>query len=417
MPGTQALTREDIRVAVGRMLGVVKLIEADANGSTTTFLTDDIATENTDTLNGKWLIFTSGQGNIDGGIRQVTDSSVSSNRVTLTFYPALGNAPNSPATAELWDQEYDPEHIHELIKQATRDLTGIVFDPTEDVSLFCDGVNARYDIPTTLEIVYSIYARTNVQETNIHNCDSTWTQATDTGFTQSAETEHKKRGSASLQVDVADVAGALGDFIADATDETLDLSDYTHVEMWVESTVALSSGDYILGLDDGDIVAGGNDLENLNVPAVSADTPTYVRMAIDRPDEASAIISVGLEMNVDKGAHTIHVDDIKAVRDDTAEWTLVPQHLWMVDREARDLVFLKGAEELVGYRLLKLIGGDNPLLMTADTDTNEVPDSYLIYKTAGLLLLSQSGERAAAFMAMADRERRRIQPIAGRYVI
>lgn len=402
MPVLQALTREEIRVAIGRTLGVVKLITAAANGSTTTFVTDDLPTGAADDFNGKWLVFT-GPSNNDGTIQQVTDSSVSSNQVTLTTYPAVTSTQTND-TAELWDQEYDPNHIHELIEEAIRAVTGEIFDPAEDISLHGDGVTARFDIPTTMEVLFDVQARSEVQEKMIHNCDSTWTQATDSDFTQSAEAEHKWRGSASLQVAVA-AGGAAGDFIADATDETLDLSDYTHVEMWVESTTALDAGDYILGLDDGNIAAGGGDLENLNVPAVSADTPTYVRMAIDRPDEASAIISVGLEMNVDKGAHTIHVDDIKAVRNDSAVWTSVPRHLWRVDKEARDLVFYNGGVDFVGYRLIKLVGGDNPLLLTADGNTNEVPDSYIVYRTAGLALMSKDRTLADRYLGMAERER------------
>ena len=43
MPIIATMPREDIRVSVGRIIGAVKLIEADAAGTTTTFLTDELA--------------------------------------------------------------------------------------------------------------------------------------------------------------------------------------------------------------------------------------------------------------------------------------------------------------------------------------------------------------------------------------
>ena len=79
MPGLQELTREDIGVRVGTLLRAVKKIEADASGSTTTFITDDLATLTTRDKVGKWLRFTSGNNN-DGQIRQVITATVSTNR-------------------------------------------------------------------------------------------------------------------------------------------------------------------------------------------------------------------------------------------------------------------------------------------------------------------------------------------------
>ena len=101
MPIIATQTREDLRVSIGRILRAVKLIEADAAGSTTTFLTDELATGAATDFNGSWLVFTSGTN--DGSIRQVTTSTVAANRVTLTFFPAVAAATADGDTAELWD--------------------------------------------------------------------------------------------------------------------------------------------------------------------------------------------------------------------------------------------------------------------------------------------------------------------------
>ena len=66
MPVLQGRTREELRVHVGHLLNAVRLLEADATTSTTTFVTDDIPITTADDANGKWLVFTGGQSNIDG---------------------------------------------------------------------------------------------------------------------------------------------------------------------------------------------------------------------------------------------------------------------------------------------------------------------------------------------------------------
>jgi hypothetical protein len=45
----------------------------------------------------------------------------------------------------------------------------------------------------------------------------------------------------------------------------------------------------------------------------------------------------------------------------------------------------------VGYALIKITGGDKPALMTADSDTTEIDEDYIIANTISLTLLSTSG--------------------------
>ena len=77
-----------------------------------------------------------------------------------------------------------------------------------------------------------------------------------------------------------------------------------------------------------------------------------------------------------------------------------------MDKAARSLLFIDGGVSWAGYGLMKLVGGDNPLVLNADGDTNEVPDSYVIYRTAGLLLMTVTGmeARAQMYLGMAERE-------------
>jgi len=408
MPIIATQTREDLRVSIGRILRAVKLVEADAAGSTTTFLTDELATAAATDFNGSWLVFTSGTN--DGSIRQVTTSTVASNRVTLTFFPAVAASTADADTAELWDEEYDPEDIHEYIQQAIRDVTKSVFDPVENISLFADGRTARFSLPTTIYRVRDIYIRKTVTSVTIHDCDTDWDEQTVlANVTRTVDTEDRRKGGGSIRFVLA--AAAATGVMSSKKISSLDLRKYTHVEGWAKCTVTTAAGDFRILLDDTANVASV--LENLQIPVLTADTWAYVRIAMDTPELDSALISVGVRHQVDIGAATFWLDDVKATVNNEADWVMMPRNLWMLDKEARDLIFIDGGVEWAGYGLIKLVGGDRPLLLTTDSQTNEVPDSFVIYQAAGLALLTQPDQtaRARMYLGMAAEEKRNLPPL------
>ena len=165
--------------------------------------------------------------------------------------------------------------------------------------------------------------------------------------------------------------------------------------MWVKVTgisSALQAGNLKLHLDDGTVTADGNDKESLNIPAISPDTWTFVRMSLGNPESDTAIASVGLEHDADLGADvTIWIDDINAVKNDTAEWVKIPRHLWKIDKEAKDVVFDKYVNGVARYSLLKIVCGDKPSLLTSDSDTSEVNERFLIAAATGRAYAASSG--------------------------
>ena len=384
MPILQGRTREELRVHVGHLLNAVKLLEADATTSQTTFVTDDIPISTADDANGKWLVFTGGQSNIDGEIRQVTDSSVSSNRVTLTFFPALDYAPASPATAELWDQWYDPAAIHNFINQTIVDVTGHIFDPVEDISLHTGGAS-RFDIPTTLEVLYDVYLRTEDSSTLVIPVQK-WDESVDANdFTVAVDTEDLLFGRSATKFSISSAARN-GDLASDSI-TSLDLSAYTHIEFPIKVRDTVIASDFILRLSAS---ANGADTNKLiAIPAITGNTDTWVRVAMTdnfNPSAATAIISVALEMNDNYSDNIVWIGEIRATRNDGDRWTEMPRHLWTVNKEARDLVFIRGGANVANYSLMKLRGGDNPVLLTADATVTEIPENYIVYRTVGLAL-------------------------------
>jgi len=384
MPSIQGRTREQLRQHIGYVLGGVYVSAASTSGSTTTLLDNTLVLGGADNQIGKWIRFTSGSN--DTLTRRVTDSSISSNVTTMTFMPAATSATASESY-ELWEGAFSPDVVDNIINQSILSATGWVYDPIENIELHGDGYQTRFDIPSNISMISKIEYRHKVSSTRIHACATTFDEATDGDFTQALDTKDRKQGTQSLKLTIAAGASA-GDFVSDSI-TSKDISGYDTIEMWVKSTVATSSGNLKLLLDD--TASCASPIETLSIPALSADTWTFVRMSLANPETDTAIISVGLEYDSDLGACVVWIDDISAVANDTAEWTSLARRYWKIDKESRDLVLMRDGQCAAGYALIKITGGDKPALLTSDSDTTEIPEEYIIASSVTNVLLSTSG--------------------------
>jgi hypothetical protein len=412
MPVIQGRTRLQLRKHIGNALGAMRESTA-SGGSTSTVVDNTVVLGGADNYIGKWLVLQDADASTnDGIVRRVTDSAISSNVTTFTFMPVASAAVASSDTYEMWDGEYPPTRINDLINQSIISVTGLAYDPIENISLHADKRQTRFDVPSNISMVSKIEYREKVTSTRIHDCGSTFDEKTDGDFTQSLDTQDRKLGGQSLKMVIA-VGASAGDFVTDSI-TSKDFSKYDTVEMWVKSTVATSAGNLKLLLDD--TASCASPLETLEIPALSADTWTFVRMSLSNPETDTAIISVGLEYDSDLGACTVWIDDIKAVANDTAEWAVLPKHLWQIDKEARDLVLIRDGQDAIGYALMKLTGGDKPALLTDDSSTTEIDGNFIIAHATNLALISSSGgpatdpdakrQLSAYWSAMAERARK-----------
>ena len=379
----QGRTRAQLRQSVGYNLGAVYVSSASGNGSTTTIV-DNTLIGADDNHNGKWVIFNDASGN-SGQTTRVSDYTSSS--TTLTLSPAVDASSATSDTYEIWDDIYSPARVNEFINQAIIDATGHAYDPVEKLDLHTDGKSLRLDIPSGLSMIQDIYYRDKVDFTRLHACASVFDESVDSDFTVALDTKDKKQGTQSCKFTIAAGASA-GDLATDSI-TSKDISGYDYVEFWVKSTVATSAGNLKVHLDDTANCA--SPVESISIPALSADTWTFVRDKIDNPELCSAIISVGLEFDSDLGACTVWLDDISAVSNDSAQWVKMPRNLWKIDKEAKDIVLDDYAHGVARYNLLKLVGGDKPALLTSDSDTSEIDEQYIIARATALAFASASG--------------------------
>ena len=380
----QGRTRAQLRQSIGYNLGAVYVSSASGNGTAANEITDNTLIGADDNHNGKWVVFS----DADGTAGQVTRvSDYASSTTTLTLSPAVAASSATSDTYELWDDEYNPAVIDDFINQVIMESTGHAWDPIENVSFHTDGYQLRFDVPSGISMIQDISYRNSVSSTRLHACAEAFDETVDSDITASTDTKQRRQGAQSCKFVIAAGASA-GDIATDSITST-DISGYDYIEFWARSTVAASAGNLKILLDD--TASCASPLETLSVPALSADTWTFCRVALANPETDTAIISVGLEYDADIGATTVWLDDISVVKNDTAGWVKLPRNLWRIDKEAKDVVFDKYVHGVARYSLLKILGGDKPALLSADTDTSEVNERYLIAGATARAYAAYSG--------------------------
>ena len=411
----QKRTRKQIRQSVGYNLGAIKTGTA-TGGTTETLIDNKTLRGGDDTYNGKLILITDASDGTTQETPFIDDYTASS--TTIAFQQALSFNVDSGDTYEIWDSTYDPATINEFINQAIVDVTGHVYDPMESDDLHPNGKTARFDLPSNFSMVNNIQYRSEFIWTSIHQCNAVFDSSVDSDFTVSVDSEDHKQGTGSNKFVIATDAAA-GDIAGD-TFTAKDISKYDYLEFWIKSTVATSAGDLKIHLDDAAIttvtISANTIQESIHVPALSADTWTYVRASLSKPESNTAIVAVALEYDSDLDACTVRIDDIKVVQNDSATWTSVPNHLWSIDKVAEDIVFNRDGVQFIGYNLLKVRGGDKPATLTSDTATSEIDDGYVINKATALALSSQSGgpatdpdakrQQAAFYYGMSEQNKR-----------
>ena len=380
---THGKTLEDLRKAIGRNLGKMITGTTSGSGSTTTAL-DTTLFGGDDEYIGSYIRFTSGT--YDGTTRRITDYTASTG--TITFAAVAGTIAGS-VTYEIWKDGFDPVVIDEFINQSILAITGKIYDPVENLDIHTDKVNARWEIPSGIEMIQDVFYRDKFTSEVLHDCNSAFDESVDSDFTITADTEDYKTGSASNKIVIA--AGASAGDTASDTITSVNISKYDYIEFWIKSSVATSAGNLKIHLVD----AGGIE-ESLDVPALTANVWKYCRVALVAPYDNTAITQVRFEYDSDLGACVVHLDDIKVVKNDTAAWEKLARNTWRIDKEGTlqgastaDLVFSDRGRALAAYRLLKIVGGNVPTEFSADSTTTEVPERYIVaYATA---LAAQAG--------------------------
>lgn len=145
----------------------------------------------------------------------------------------------------------------------------------------------------------------------VENCEDAWADQTGGSCACDTDAVNYKVGSKSASF----VTTSVGVNTLLATEEAIgafNLSPYTHLRLWIKSTVGLSAGDLQILLDDTGLCA--SPLESINIPAVVANTWTLVYLPFIDRTLLTAIITIGLKQITDLADATILIDDVQAIK-------------------------------------------------------------------------------------------------------
>lgn len=142
----------------------------------------------------------------------------------------------------------------------------------------------------------------------VENCEDAWNEQVVGSVTASLDnTDYKVgSGSAKFAVDAGFLTGVIGSEVV-----SLDLTDYDAIMAWVKSSVNLNANDWAIVLDDNANCV--SPVVSANIPALTANVWKYIKIAADLSG-CSAIISVGLNQAVDKGAMSFWIDQLAVAK-------------------------------------------------------------------------------------------------------
>lgn len=146
----------------------------------------------------------------------------------------------------------------------------------------------------------------------IHACEVAFDEDVPAGCTVAVDTTTMKVGAGCNKFTFS-AAAAAGIIVCDVITTTLNtLLSAVALEFWAKCSIDTAASDFKIHLDD--TAKCVSPLGSYSVPALQAGIWRHCRVAIADPTVLIAIISVGVEYDVDIGACDFWIDDIRAVK-------------------------------------------------------------------------------------------------------
>jgi len=395
----QSRTRTQIRQQIGRHLNDAIISTCTSNGGDAVSLLDTYGLGKfaDNEVNGRQVyIPTLHTAGVPAG-EKAWVSSFAAATADATIAPTFTANTISGGAYEMW-KTFTVEEVHDAIDLAVMSVTDEAYQYQQDETIWTQTDLYEYTVPTGFKQIHRIeYVESTSISEQLESCDSVWTASTGI-ITATAATDYYREGSASTRL-VVPLASATG-LLATKTIPAMDIFPYNQLEIWVRSSSALAAADIQVVLDD--TAACASPVETLDIPATSANTWTRHKISLaDAYSNADIkIISVGLNMDVDKGAFFIWVDDIRVVNSASRIFRTLSPNLWSIVSEgSTDYIKLSPTgHNLVGANtLLRISGLRIPALMTTDTGTtgtSEVDPAWIIHQVSADLLIGHAKSRS-----------------------
>lgn len=190
--------------------------------------------------------------------------------------------------------------------------------------------------------------------TVIEDCEDAWDETNWGAAAGDAGTTNSTEGTNAVHLTI-DAASAATDYAFEViTGGAQDLSADGFIGFWLTSTVALSSGDLQIGIDDSATFASPI---LMDIPALSANETKYFIIAYGA-GARTAIQTVGINIAVDPGDGEIYIDGVRSLT--TAEKTIIDDSLIVggaAVASKKDLLLGAGDTRVVNVTALVFHGG------------------------------------------------------------
>lgn len=402
MPVTQRRTQQQIRRGIGLAANLLDVsggsvtLQVTGTSSADAWTVGALTFGSSNEHRGKWAYVTAGSGNASSNIgltRRISGSTSSNTRIT--FATSWAATPDTTQAFELWDDWASPLVVHELMNQAISEATRKSSVAVRDLNIHTTKAQKTYpfSVGSSFIGIQEIEYRESWAGESITTFDAA--ASSGTNVTVDLDSEDKREGQASNRLTIpASVSSAAT--VATITFNSIDARGYTHVELWAKSNITTTSSNLRMRLGE-----GSTNRETINLPALNADSWTYLRLALSSAETDSAITRfIVLTGASDAGEMVFWVDDAKFVRDQSEEWVRVPRMFWGLDQNQRALVFEHDAT--VPAALLRITGRRAPNLLSTDSAICEVSPDYVTNSVLAKLLRTradvggQSPDAAAA---------------------
>lgn len=399
----RADTLETLRLDIGRSAGIVETHTTTSTGDTTSIISTTLR-GGSNAHRGKWARIVSGAATVapEGEVKQVTAFDGTSDLTTDAFSGTIANS----VDFELWDSDMSPAIVDRMINRAInmafsghKSMVDLIEDTAASIKV------ARYAMPTNMVGVEKIEYRTSVASVPIHTTGVAFDKTVSGNITASSDTKDLRWGSASSKFVVAAGASSGNTASDDVENSSLDLSGMDTIEFWLKDEHAgtPAASDWKLALN-----AGGVQKAEITTAVQTDQTWQYQRIAIDDPQDCTAIDEIELVYNTDVGAATAWLNYVWAVRDDSGTWETLHRKLWYIDEASNEIIFRPPGRDLVGNHVIRISGAQIPRALTADTDVTQVDPEYIIDMALGMVFAqtaSRSGDRSDANFQLAGYHR------------
>lgn len=376
-------TRKEIRQAIGYNTGSIIVGTVTSTGDTVSLIdTLELARGGTqDYIGREILILTATEATIVGKTSYVAAFDNTAKKASLS--PALAAAITAADTYEMWEN-FTIKQVNNLINQAIISASDDIFKDIVNATSLVKEVNKyAYDIPSAFVALYLLeFEYSTAIDHLIESCGAVWDELSDANVTPTLDTT--TLSGSSLKLAVAAGCGA-NTILATEDIAPLDITDCDEVVAEVYSSIALDAGDkQILLAPDAQCATPA---ESLAIPAIAANTPTYIAISLANPPSDSAIISVGVKMITNLAAYNFWIRNIRAQHSQSRNYHKLSPGAWgIVQGTTPQLKLTDAGYSAIGNNSrLRLSGYQKPSELSSDTESADIDPDFIIAKVTGSL--------------------------------